>query len=477
MALIHRWRRLRLAIPLILLCAILMRLVWMQLRSYTILQDARSLIAIESLVRDKESVCRYERSQPSDLRSSFAGTATKELGIRAWLTSPGHVLLARLACHSGTLADRYALRMNQWLLVATVFMATLMARFLTSSWTVSLIVAGMLMSRGVLLADLGRISPDWILTFLVTAWMTSLAHYLRTGALVSLLGAVSTVVVAATFERGMVVLSLVPPLVFLFLFIGRGYLAKPVIQRLRQVNRRIRAIKTKAWEANEASAEGVFGRLAGGVRWALGMEFPVQNSIGSVPSYGRGSLFRTLSVPFLLWIYHRRRWVRITTLWLIAGLGILFLVFWCYNVVIDPQWLILQVLDADIFRFAQLPSFFLGFWSLSALERIDLHMLASFMMIVMCACQSPSAGLSAVMEASWIALTGFILIALASLTLDAIDAQLLERLPFAARRMLWTLAFGPRAFVLWFEPLILTFGVVGVYNLMKVFDTRAAEKS
>jgi hypothetical protein len=31
--------------------------------------------------------------------------------------------------------------------------------------------------------------------------------------------------------------------------------------------------------------------------------------------------------------------------------------------------------------------------------------------------------------------------------------------------------------MLWLEPVVLSLGAAGVYNLMKVFDTRVAEKS
>src|SRR5205085_2619844 len=97
-----------------------------------------------------------------------------------WLASPGYVGLAYTACHSDLTEERHWIKLNQWILAATVLMATLMARFITSSWTIALTVAAMLMSRGRLLADIGSVSTDYPVMLLVTTWLACCAHYLRT---------------------------------------------------------------------------------------------------------------------------------------------------------------------------------------------------------------------------------------------------------------------------------------------------------
>jgi hypothetical protein len=472
-----RWRRVRVAIPLLLLTMILMRLVWMQLRSYPVVQDPRTLIAIERLVKDGAAGCVYERSQPGESTGALAGGEARERAVRLWLTSPGHALATRAACRYGALADRYAIKLNQWLFAGTVLLATLMTRFLTSSWTVSLIVAGMLMSRGGLLAELGRVSADWLLGFSFTLWMTCIAHYLRTGAPVAFVGAALAVAVGALFDRALAPLALAMPIVLGVGYAYRRQLARPVIQRLREVNRQLRVFQRQSNALPDVELESFFGRLSTGVRWLLGMEFPPREATGFMPSFARGGLFRTLAVPFLLWAYHKRRWLQLTSAWLAAFAVIVAAIVVGYAWMLDAGGGIAEVLAGMRPSLAKVPGHFMHLWALLALERMDLHLALSFFVMLTCALQSPAAGLAGFLEATWIALAGCLLVGAFACGLDLLDAQLVEQLPFEGRRMLWTLAFGPRPFMLWLEPVVLSLGAAGVYNLMKVFDTRVAEKS
>ena len=472
-----RWRNLRIAIPLLLLTTILMRLVWMQLRSYPVVHDARVILAKEHA--SQESACALDAAKVAKTGGDWRWRGDPESLISAWLTSPGLIWATRLACPLGLLGDRQVLRLNQWLLVATVLLATLMSRFLTSSWTVSLIVAGMLMSSGGLLADLGRVSADWLLTFSVTLWMTCLAHYLRSGSIATLAGAILALVMGSLFDRSLVVLSLAMPVVLLVGFVYRRQLARPMIQRMRLVNRRLMALAATSDGSPDVEIESFFGRIGASVRWMLGMEFTRREAMGYTPSFTRGTLFRTLVVPFPLWAYHRRRWLRLLAVWLLAFMilaGLAASMAFVFEDSAAPTSEALLKLWG-LLRQPRLPGHFLDLWILTALERIDLHLAVSLLMLVICAWQSPASGLNGFLEATWVALAGFSLLALAALAFDALDAQLIEHLDLVGRRALWTLAFGTRGFMQWWEPVILTLGVAGAYNLMNVFDTRIAEKN
>lgn len=479
MAYAARWRRVRVAIPLLLLTTILMRLVWMQLRSYPIEGDARVIIAREEIATDGHDTCRTSERAKAIPRSTVTAGKMPERLIRAWLISPGLVWFTDMKCRNGMLSDHDALRINQGLLIGTVLLAALMSRFLTSSWTVALIVAGMLMSRGGLLAHLGRVSADWLLTFCLTLWMTCLTHYLRSGSLAAMCGAVFAVIFGSLFDRALIALSLSMPVVLLFGFFVRRQLTGPLIHRMRQVNRRWRALSPTTAATPDMETESFLGRVSGSVRFMLGMEFPSRAATGSISSFQRGTLFKTLDVPFPLWVYRHRRWLRLASVWLLVFATTVGLSVLGFAVILHPAGAVLPELQKlrSMLQAGGLPNHFPDLWTLLALERIDLHLAMSLLVIVVCAWQSPAAGLSGFLEAIWLVLVGFVLIAAAVFILDTLDARLIERLPFQGRRALWTLAFGPREFMLWWEPVLLSLGVAGIYNLMKVFDSRFAEKN
>jgi hypothetical protein len=116
-------------------------------------------------------------------------------------------------------------------------------------------------------------------------------------------------------------------------------------------------------------------------------------------------------------------------------------------------------------------------WTTALLQRFDLHLAVSLVVIVLCAVQSPAAGLSSFLEGVWLALIAGVLLAAAACLSDAADFGLVRSLVEAG--IIDPLAMGvtPRPVMLWLEPAVLSLGVAGVYNLMKVLDTRMAEKS
>jgi hypothetical protein len=478
-----RFRRLRIIVPLVLLTMILMRLVWMQLRSYPVVIERRAVAAFDYLREAVDDSCvfvpRTPFSNPPRARASTAAAARMRVSVTRWQVSPAYALLAYVGCKEDALDEGKIVRLNQWVFAATVLLATLMTRFMASSWTVSLIVGAMLLSRGRLLAEIGHISIDGLAGLVVTAWLMACTHFLRTGAAASLAVALVVVVAGAQLDRSLAALALAMPLLLLGGYLWRRRLARPVIRRLRGTSHRL----AQRWGPLGGAAtwpqddpEGAVGRLTSSLRWVLGMEFPPPAAAESAgrPNYERGGLFRTITVPFLLWAYPKKRWLRLSLVWLAAGLGAAAMAVGIYLMMAGSDGFAgfgTALAHLDGVERSWLPS-----WLAATEERFDLHLTTSVLILVMCAWQSPAAGLSSFLECSWLALLGAVLLCVAAGCTDFVDAALTAGLQAAGGRTPDAL-LGLRPAIAWLEPGLLSLGVAGLYNLMKVVDTRFADKA
>lgn len=452
------WRRVRIAVPMILLSMILARLVWMQLRSYPAWTSPRAVISNEAWLDGDSAACGARRSPLNAPRPAEAGLGPLERAYVS-LSSPGYAALSLLSCQLDLPEGRVAAKVNQWLFVATVLMATLMTRFLTSSWTISLITAAMLLSRGRLLAEIGTASVDFPVMLGVTTWLACMAHFLRTGAALSLALAAVASLAGAAFDRSLIVLPLVVPAFLLVGFLYRRQLARPVIRRLRGMNRRRREFYAKSGRLPETADASVLRQFSGTLRWMLGMEFAPQSPPGAPRlSYERGSLFRTIDVPFLLWIYWRKRWLRVTIGWL-AVFALALLVF---STLPGADWVVPKGLGEALLQ--------------PLAERSDLHFATSLAIVLVSALQSPAAGLPSFLEGMWLALIALVAVFVSAALADAGDQLLLAKLSAQGIQDGLLTGLMPRASGLWLEPIVLSLGVAGIYNLMKVLDTRIAEK-
>lgn len=481
---LSRWR---VVFPLALLGMIFMRLVWMQLRTYAFAQDSRAIIALEFLHDRVDERCRYVHFFPEGSAAGKAGSSASvdrphredRQGLtRSWLTSVGYALEGLFLCREDWLEDRPVARLNQWVFVGTIILSALMVRSVTSNWTVGLVVAAMLLSRGRLLADLGFVSLDGAMALLVTAWLAAGAHFLRTGATISLAAMGVAVLAVSVYDRTMVVLCLPPVLALGIGYLWRRKLARPVIRRLRGARQRQMRLAAHS-AAIPVEIGGPVARFVATVRWMAGIEFPPVRDPDAQVDYARGGLFRTIQVPFLLWVYSRRRWTKLVLYWLLAlgltsGLAVILL-----------HWVALPAggLGRDAARlFTAALRHGLGrdwyvLWANNLTARFDLHLWASLAVIVVCGLQSPAAGLAGFLELSWLTVVALLVSLGAALGADALDAALvltLGREHLATALMLGT---SPRAVVAWFEPALLSLGAAGVYNLMKVLDTRFADKT
>ena len=496
--------RVRSALPIVLLIMILMRLVWMQLRSYPVQLDTRALMSLETLISlpmggNCDTLRSSYRQGLAPLQATIAAAATTFpplnlsrtlspsppalVAARAFVTSPGYVALGFAACTYDLLDDRWALKLNQVLFVLTVLCAAVMTRMITSSWPIALTSATVVLSRGRLLAGIGLMSPDYMVMFWLTVGLMAATHMLRTGARLSTLVMATGFLIGAMFERTLVVLFLAVPLLLGLGSLARGVLTRPMISHLRGTNRRLRAFNrsssaggTRAVGRLEQLGEeggAFFVRLTHSVRDVLGLEFPERAVAKWRLNYERGSLFRTISLPFMLWAYWQRRWLRISAAWLgaaVLSVAALVTVQWSLSGRQEVQ----QLLQFHLFAGTGVQ--FLESWSLALWGVLDLHILVSLGVLLVCAVQAPWTGLPSFFEWSWLLLIVMVLLLGAAFIADSGDVQLVKELAARGLHTPALLSMLPRRVLLWLEPTILSCGIACAYNLMKVLDTRISSR-
>jgi hypothetical protein len=228
-----------------------------------------------------------------------------------------------------------------------------------------------------------------------------------------------------------------------------------------------------------------FARLAGTFRWFFGIEFGARDQPAEredrlekkASSLIPGGLFRIMNLDFYNWIYDRARGLKLAIALFFGcffGLAADFLLSRYLSGTYATGYFTHLFPVSDLLDTIRLNS--LGFlWT--QLVRVDMHLIVSFFITALCTVQHPRAGLAGFFELSTMALFLCIGVAVVCTFTDAAEYRwatdhyrILGQKPIEA-------VYGIRAWMQWLEPLILTMGVVGFYNLMKVLDTRISGKT
>ncbi len=196
------------ALIVTLLSMILLRLVWMDLRSYVITYEPQNRSA-------------FDRSETSgSCRRSFSlrqlGPEKPHQGIwerPGWADSNLYQSLLLASCRNGVFHDAGFVRYNQGLLIACVVFCVLLTRVMARSWVVGLMVAVALLSRGRLIAANGQISGDAMIAVGFALWVMCLGHWLRSGSFWVYLASYAVVAALMTLDPGAALIGLAPPLV------------------------------------------------------------------------------------------------------------------------------------------------------------------------------------------------------------------------------------------------------------------------
>ena len=394
---------------------ILMRLVWMQLRSYPVMIDMRSLAGLVS-----------GESQPygCEIPESLRGLWIEEFAFKPnalvakqgnWFSSPGFVRLGRAACNRGVVNTEFFIRNNQWLLIASVFGMVLATRFMTGSWLMSLLVGVILMSRGRLITGIGHLSIEQLLMPICVFWLVSMVHFVKTASW--------SIFFIHLFFSGFLIMN------------EPAFVVVPFITA---------------------------------IFWGLGNTNRKAGESAGLTD-GPGNFLRPLDISFKDWLSQRAHRFKVVGLLLatVAACFILGLISFnkmlgvlsdgsLYNADINPDW----------YRE----------WMQQWLSPIDTDLIVSFAVI----------GLTAFLPIRW-SLVGlgsitrlFVAVITAvtvmSLGLDLLDYTYIYSLDSEINKNFIEIWGRAPSVILWVEPIVLSFGAVGMFNFFLTLTTKLQKK-
>ena len=205
------WRKARFLVGFALLMMILVRLVWVQARTYP--PSGHTQFVLGRSVAP--AGCLPAAVDEGGSQSSVHALTSVPAARRLW---------ARMSCRGGMFKPEIVVRNNQYLLFGTVFASVLLVRIAARSWLVALIAGTILLSRGRLIAAVGDTSWEWLFTCLLTFWTANLAHFLRTGVRASLVSLSGWALLLAALDPAFGALGAAVPLALLVI---------PLLRRLR----------------------------------------------------------------------------------------------------------------------------------------------------------------------------------------------------------------------------------------------------
>ncbi|MBC7532010.1 MAG: hypothetical protein H7318_10560 [Oligoflexus sp.] len=193
---------------------ILMRLVWMDMRSYVIVYPPEN----HRSVADGAACQKESWARPSETS-----------GRPNWGNSLLYRNMLKQACRSGVFSEGSFVRYNQGFLIITVLACMIFARIVTRSWIIALLVGLALFSRGRLIASSGQISGDHMIMFGLSLWAMFMAHWIRSGSRIILACIFLSVLWLMELEFGFVFLALVP-LIYALVVRSKRVRERPPVQ-------------------------------------------------------------------------------------------------------------------------------------------------------------------------------------------------------------------------------------------------------
>ncbi|HYX36544.1 MAG TPA: hypothetical protein VE954_25835 [Oligoflexus sp.] len=296
-----RTSELKSALIITLLSMILLRLVWMDLRSYVITYAPQNRYAFDR--SETSGSCRRSFS----LRQLGPDKPTQGSWERpGWADARLYQSLVLASCRNGVFHDAGFVRYNQGLLISCLVFCVLLTRVMARSWVVGLIVAVALLSRGRLIAANGQISGDALIAVGFALWVMCLGHWLRSGSWWVYLGSYGVIAALMTLEPGTALLGFAPPLV---LAAWRPILrrkmerapapAEPISRDVKLWKRWGELLNLSLGPAPDApDSGGLFRPLPDGVRPLMG-SLRFENALKTFTIMGACILFVTLLVQIV----------------------------------------------------------------------------------------------------------------------------------------------------------------------------------
>ncbi|MFW7377366.1 MAG: hypothetical protein ACOH5I_00995 [Oligoflexus sp.] len=450
MSILRFFFQLRILTMATLLVMILMRLVWMDLRVYELIIDPRLAHGIEDLSR---------RTQNCELRhddgQGIPGIRTASEAWQTWPKSHLYQAFFQLSCrHNRISADSY-IRMNQGVLVLIVLSCVLICRMYCRSWLMCLAVAALLLSRGRFIAANGTMSGQMLTTLAASLWLLSLFHWLRTASYGASLVQAVLLFALLSIETSLWPMAWAVPIGMGLAYLMRGPLLKPVLERVRQTQMQERWYAQLVVPDSALEAHGQQQKLFHNVKRLLGLVRPSDWSYQPLAvKFRKGSLLRPLKVPFFLWIYHKKQWPRLLRQHSFAAAILSVAALLLYALSASPHHVSLSMLTSPGQQ-----------WWIVLWQQIDLDLSVGMLIIALGLSRGLAAGLVSYWDSAFL-LALVLLLGLAGIWLwDAMSFELASQQSQSIPE-LWR----SKPFLLWFEPVILTFAAIGIYNLIRIFD-------
>lgn len=293
------FRLARSMIPVTLAVMVLLRLVWIQIRPYRPIPTEFTTAFAHSFYLENGGNCRLDEGQLPELARNIRPAPA---------IIKGYQIVTATDCERGKTGMRFLLKFNQWVYISTALAAALTARLITSSWTMALGIAAMLLSRGHLLAAAEHIDLRVLLQS-GCAWLFLLAtHILRSGSV--LIAAIGAVVLALlmSIEPLFWALGWLP-----LLWLSVAYLRQSVQgpTKLRSFYAKGHAANRLNWAARLTGNQKIRG-ASGFALWLLNHPAMIEDRIGTHPSrrklMQKGHWYTPLQIPLRIWLQVKRSW-------------------------------------------------------------------------------------------------------------------------------------------------------------------------
>ncbi len=437
----------------------------MQLRTFEPQADMRSMVSQSYLVMEELRHCKYQQASHTSGFDITGFIEWKQLFLQRgyqWFRSRGFEWYLVNACYDGSYHPEYIVKLNVWLIVGLIAFASLYARFLSGSWTMSMIVALMLFSRGSLVGRADQVTGVNLISLLLVLWVMGHAHFFKSGSMLSLTFLVLVQLCLVMVDPVFIFIGLALPTMMILGYAFKRVLARPMVRRFSLEKKRLQDLGPKIYSGNVVS-----GIMVDILSKLLGVPTEQQSEveqIGAATRHTRNPLFGVLREPFALWVFQKKRWLRIGG---ILGSGTVILLVsvlavraeYIRDLELQSSWATLSwPVWLDWGRI----------WGIAFLSPFDLHLSISFAIVLVCCALTPAVGLGSLFENCWLLILSMFFVTISTFVFDGRDLLVLNRL--APNTVGWSSMAWMRAshIITWFEPIILAAAVIGVYHLLLV---------
>jgi hypothetical protein len=459
--------RIRMVLPFVLILMLLMRLVWLQLRTYKVEADYRTLVTLSYLKLGSEGCAIVANPTTTAIIDRFL--LNKKVG-----TTPEYQRFRSLGME--TVLNQFCnvdhkvkaddiVRLNMWIFVVTSIVATAFVRLLSNSWVLGITAAVVLLSRGELISNIGELGVHGFLTLGLSLSILFISYFFVSGSWLSFSVAMLCAVITCSFDAagGSVVMAFI-----CFLLTGsiaRKFISFGLLKRFRDERRRLDTLiasgKLRVYQG---------GMMKGIIRAFVFIVTRKTNLVEATEHTKIDRLspgfFDRLDQPFAIWITKKNR------LWSIYAFAFLTLFCVVYisqiarvPTIPEAHWIDVLITFAKD-HFWSLKTVWISGW----LSAADLHLAASLTMIVATAFQSPAKGMRSIFEVSWLFLFTIVFCTLTCLILDLIDLSIMYGIEHRLDDfsiLAWSRA---SKVIVWFDPMILSMGIVSAYQLLLIFQ-------